>query len=1174
MKAWYYHTFLLIILIPLFLAPVESTAQVINDDEAIELYPSFRHRSVINTVIVSYYKNDDFYLPMGELFRLLKINYQPYINGQIILKGKYLEEQTPYEINLTTFTASFGKKEFTLTQDDFLIGDLDYYFKPEIFKTLFDLDFAIDFNNLALTLESIRTLPVVSELLREQKRTRARYNASAEKNYDIRYSRNRSLLNGGVLDYNISNAYSENTNLFTYNGNVGFEAFGGDVEGNMNGSYSQDFSSFNTNGLRWRTVFRENPWISSVMIGQTRSDGLVGDPYTGIRISNDPVEPRRMFDEFRIEGNTLPESEVELYLNNSLVDFQETNELGNYDFLVPLTYGISRYDVRIFGPTGQVQELSKSIQIPFTFTPPGEINYQLNAGRSDVRQIGSMENDYLANGNIAVGITDWLSTNAGIEYYESLATPTFKGGFSARLLSKYLVQAEAASDAFIRTSANVVYPNAASLGLTYTNFTGGFGIYNLSNDQSQLLANFFFPVTISGTPVNFRLNSFTRVRESLDNTRLKLETSIRKNRLNISFAYSDSYVGELKILEPTNLSRIQNSYTYSVSRASTLPQFLRGSFIRAQFSYLPKLNQFEGVEFLFSRNINQNGRIQFVYARNFFSNFNSIGLNLVLDFNKTRSSTTFRSLRNTNTVTQNFRGSIGFDSQNSQFLLTNRQQVGRSASAIRLFVDNNANSVYDEGDEIMPDNAVRIDRAGASFYTAGDITYFTQLQPYFKYNMEIIKSNIRNPMLVPVFDKFAIISDPNQFKSIDIPFYISGVMEGRVERKFPGTEATDGLGGVKILINKLDSDYSQEVRSFSEGSYYAYELPPGKYEARIEKNQLDILKVVSDPEKIEFEIRPLPEGDFIEGLNFLLLPVEEQRSQEQEIITTEPEPSPSVGSASVVRRNNAISINYNIEVDSLSIDGCLYGLQLGTYSSLTKATELAKQHQNYNPSIVFNTSRDLYALRSKATSSFSESAILARSSTTNVFPDVAVINKCYSSDVPVSNTIRSGYEHHFIQFGAFFKEYQSDQLVNSLDERFSIQAMTMLDDRDNMFKVRVGPYESRADALKKRLELVGKYPSLDLYLTKQVATNIINADFEFVLQLGEFRTTEDAALYAIRIDNSFNIRSKVIIDEQEDITLITEQVFTDWNEFLGLKRRIEADSTFIRPVIQLIQKKQ
>ncbi len=1175
MKRWYFHTFLFIILISLSLAPVESSAQVINDDEAIELYPSFRHRSVINTVIVSYYKDDEFYLPMGELFRLLKIDYTPYINGQIILKGKYLEEQTPYEVNLTTFSARFGDKRFTLTQDDFLIGDLDYYFRPDVFKKLFDLDFTVDFNNLALTLESIRTLPVVSELLRQQKRTRARYNASVEKNYDVRYGRNRSTLNGGVLDYNISNAYSENTNLFTYNGNIGLEAFGGDVEGSMNGSYSQEFSSFNTNGLRWRRVIRENPWVSNIVVGQTRSDGLIGDAYTGLRITNEPVEPRRMFDEFRIQGNTLPESEVELYLNNALVDFQETNDLGNYDFLVPLTYGISRYDIRIFGPTGQIQEQSRSVQIPFTFTPPGEINYQLNAGRTDFRQIGSTERDYIANGNIDIGLTHWLSASTGAEYYQSLDNPVFKGGFSARLFSQYLVQAEAASDAFIRTSANVVYPNAASIGITYTNFTGGAGIYNLSNDQSQLLTNFFFPITLFGTPVNFRVNSFTRVRESLDNTRLKLETSIRKNRVNISFAYSDSYVGELNLLEPTNLSRFQNSYTYSISRASTLPDFLKGSFIRAQFSYLPKLNEFEGLEFLFSRNVTQKGRIQLVFARNFFSKFNSVGLNLVLDFNRTRSSTTFRSLRNNNTITQNFRGSVGFDSENSQFLLTARQQVGRSATAIRLFVDNNANSIYDDGDEIMTDNAVRIDRAGASQISVGNINYFTQLLPYFKYNMEVIKSNIRNPMLVPVFDKFAMISDPNQFKPIDIPFYISGVMEGRVERKFPGTETTSGQGGVKILINKLDGDYSQEVRSFSEGSYYAYELPPGKYEAQIEKNQLDILKVISQPAKIEFEIKPLPEGDFIEGLNFLLLPIEEQEALETESsITASPEPSPSVGSASVVRRNNAISINYNIEVDSLSIDGCKYGLQLGAYSSLSKATELAKQNQTYSPSIVFNTSRNLYALRSRASSTFSESAALARSSTNKVFPDIAVINKCYSSDTSTSDNIKSGFEHYFLQFGAFFKEYQSNQLINRLNNRFGIQANTMFDNKDTMYKVRLGPFENRTVALKKRLELITKYPSLDLYLTRQIATDIINADFEFVLQFGEFRTAEDAALYAIRIDNSFNVRSKVVIDEQDKTTLITERVFTDWNEFLALKRRIEADSTFIKPVIQLIQKKQ
>ncbi len=871
MKICLYHILLISIII-FCLSPTNSNAQV-NDDEAIELYPSFRHRSVINTVVISYYKNDEFYLPIGELFNALQIDYSfDASNGSIVVKGRYLKEETPYELNLTNLTAKFGRNSFQLTQDDFLIGELDYYFTPEVFQKMFDLSFEVDLNNLSITLESIKTLPIIAKYLRLQKRQRIRDNTYAEKNYPVRFNRETDLFNGGFLDYNLTNAYVRGTNLFTYSATSGFELAGGDLQGSMIGSISENFNSFETNNLRWRYAIRENPLITSLTVGQTRSDGLLGDAYTGIRITNDPIEPRRLFDEFRIDGNTIPESEVELYLNNVLVDFETANGVGDYNFLVPLTYGNSKYDVRIFGPTGQVQEISKNIQIPFTFTPPGEINYQLNAGQLDFRQIGSLEKDYIFNGDVSAGLTNWLSAKVGTEYYKSFdGKPTYKASLSSRLLSKYLLLMEYASDAYIRSSANVVYANSASLGITYTSFLEDFNIYNLSQDKRQIIINGFMPYKFFGLPANFRVSTFARIRENLNNTRFKVETAVRKNRLSFRLSYSDNYIGSFTPFEPTQLARIQNSITFSIPRSSNLPKFLKGAFLRTQLTYLPSLDQFEEAEFFISRNIFKRGRIQLVGGRNFLTGFNNFGFNLVFDFNKVRSNTSIRTIRSNSTYSQNLRGSVGFDSNYGNLMFTGRQQVGRAGTAIRLFVDNNSNGVFDEGDDQIEDNAVRIDRAGANSYTRDGVSYFTLLQPYFKYNMEVIKSNIKNPMLVPQIDKFALITDPNQFKSIEIPFYLSGVIEGKVERWLTGNRSI-GIAGLKLLLINEGGETFQELRTFSDGSFYSYEVPPGSYELKVDPGQLNLLNVKTSPGSLNFDVKALPEGDFVEGLNIVLYP--------------------------------------------------------------------------------------------------------------------------------------------------------------------------------------------------------------------------------------------------------------------------------------------------------------
>jgi hypothetical protein len=884
-KQWVYHTSLIFIL-SLCFQPNQTLAQEL-DDEAIELYPSFRHRSVINTVVISYYKNETFYLPIGELFNLLQIDFNTEVNeNNIILNGKYLKEETPYSIDLTDFKASIGNKEIQFTKDDLIIGDLDYYLTPRIFEELFQLNFEMDLNNLALTLESVLTLPVVEALLRKQKRSRIQNNLPVDKNYEIASNRNRQILNGGFLDYNFSQAYNKDFSVFTYNSAIGVEFLGGDVQGSLLGSVSGEYNSFETDNLRWRYTIRNNDYISKITVGQTRSDGILTSSYKGIRITNEPIEPQRIFDEYRITGNTFPESEVELYLNNSLVNFQQTDGIGDYNFLVPLTYGSSNYKLRIYGPTGQIREIGKNIQIPFSFTAPGRVDYHFNVGQQDFAQIGTTDRKYLVNGDVSAGINSWLSTKVGVEYFEELTdSPTYKASISSRLFTNYLLTSEYASNAFFRTTAGVVYANSASWNFTYTDFYDETSVYNLSGDDKQLNGGVFLPFNLFSIPTSLRFSAFSRLRKSVNNTRIRIDASFRKKGFGTRFSYSDNYLGNVNVLEPTLLSEIQNSYTYTISKTSSFPPFMRGMFLRTQFTFLPKMNEFDSAEFLVSRNIFDAGRIQFLVAQNFMNNFTSIGLNLVIDFDKIRTNTSARTVRNSTNIIQNVRGSVGFDNNNNNFVLTSRQQVGKAATAFRLFVDNNANDIFDEGDNIIPENAIRIDRSGSKPYSKNGISYYTQLQPYFKYNLEVNEAAIKNPMLVPKIDKFAIVTDPNQFKPIDIPFYMSGVIDGKVERTIILGEPKRGVSGLKLIMQGVNSDFVKEIRTFSDGSYYAFEVPPGKYTISVDNNQLDILDAKPSPSKLEFEVKALPEGDFVEGLNILLVPKDLDRDSLEQIPT-------------------------------------------------------------------------------------------------------------------------------------------------------------------------------------------------------------------------------------------------------------------------------------------------
>lgn len=882
-KEWKYTLLTLIVFLCVPLNSHKVTAQSTQNEE-IEVYLSFTYRGAVNSVIISYFKDDEFYLPFKELFQILGIdNSVDLSDGKILLSGRFLKNQTPYTINLVSNQSSFGDENFPISKDDYLVKELDYYIKASFFKDFFGLDFQVDFNNLAIKLETNFEIPAVQRLIRQQKREQVENNQrTLNLNYPVKYNRDRKVFGAGFLDYNLSVINTDEANLFLINTAVGAEVLGGDVQGSLSSSYSKDVFNLNTNNLRWRYAFTNNSAITSIFAGQVSSDGFLGNPFTGIKITNQPIEPRRLYDEFVVQGNTLSRSEVELYLNNNLIDFQEADAAGNYRFITPLTYGTSSYDLRIFGPTGQVLEKSKRIQVPFSFLPPGEINYNLNVGKLENPILGTQDRGFIAQGNTKIGVTNWLTANAGLEYFENYNdnAPTFNGGFSARILNKYLLTTEVLPNVLARARGSAIFGNSSSIGLSFTDYYEDGGIYNTSSVTQEIQGSIFYPFRVGETPLNVRFFASRLERLTSPFTRYRVDLNTRVSRFNIRAGLSNSSVGNNFFALESN-AELNFSTTYTFPRYENTPKVFHSLFMRGEISFLPTDNELKEISIFASRSIFDQGNIQLSYSKNFRFQYNAVSLGLVIDFNKTRANSRFNSIRGSNTLTNTIRGSVGYDANNSNFLLTSRNQVGRSASAVRLFVDYDGDEKFSEGDELIRDNAIRLDRTGTTQYKDG-ITYITQMQPYFKYNMEINKGAIKNPLLVPRQDKFGVISDPNFFKPIDIPFYSSGIIEGVVNRRY-NNEIENGIGGIRLYLENVNENTVQELRSFSDGSFYSYEIKPGKYELSIDPAQLEILESKSLPSKIDIEIEALADGDFVEGLSFLIAPKDFDPDKKEEI---------------------------------------------------------------------------------------------------------------------------------------------------------------------------------------------------------------------------------------------------------------------------------------------------
>ncbi|TVR43426.1 MAG: hypothetical protein EA394_01170 [Bacteroidia bacterium] len=826
----------------------------------------FNYRGVGGVYVTGFYDYsvDKMFLPILELFDLLQIYYEP-SPGDFTLTGTYLSPDQPFRIMVTQQQVFLKGNVYVFDADDFRIGEMDFFASPRVFEEVFGLFFTINLNQLSLALETDHTLPV------EKAAERARLRQMIESRdvnrilYPLVYDRDRRIAGIGFADYNISGGFSADNPSVSFNIIGGAELLGGDIQGSLVGSWSGHAHLLRASNLRWRYVVRDNPRFSTFQAGQMSTTGIQPRSIRGVSVSNDPVEPRRIFESYVVDGTTEPDSEVELYLNNRLIDFQRANEIGYYRFEFPLTYGTTQLVINIFTPSGEALQIDRRIQIPFTFLPPGEVAYNIQGGQTEVFLGEGEKEKWLIHGDVAYGITEWLTAKAGTEYIQRITEdrPFFYGGLSARVMSQYLLNLDIAPDGFYRGIASVMYPTGRSINLQYTYYQDN-PFYSMGGAEQDAQITFFSPFTLFRIPMGVRIGADHQMLGNSSATRYRADLSMRVGRMNIRgnyrdalFLFEDDYVFGRGLLT--------GSLTYTFMRSPGLPVFVRGMFLRGNVSYSIPESAMEDISLQMTRSLRQWGRVNLDVSYDFRNEQTQMRLGLIMDLASFRSTTNLDLRNDRAVIRQNLRGSLGFDRNPDRVVASNRNQVGRSGASVILFVDNNNSGTFDEGDEIIPYRAIRLDRSAQIFVGRDGIVRINQLQSYFRYNMEVVRQALPNPLLAPGKDNFSFVADPNRYKRIEIPFYRTGVIDGTVfmirdDERRP-------QGGLRLIINGLDNEFRETVRNFSDGSYYAMDMPPGKYSIEIDPTQLDFLDAYMPGGAIVFEIQALAEGDFLENFD-------------------------------------------------------------------------------------------------------------------------------------------------------------------------------------------------------------------------------------------------------------------------------------------------------------------
>jgi len=852
--------------------PGESGFESIYAPQGEEVLLSFRYRGVGNVYITGLYDYsvNKMYLPVSELFSLLQIYYEPYL-GDFALHGTFLIADQPFHILFTQQKVILKDKEYAFDFDDFRIGELDLFLSPLVFEEVFGMYFTIDMNTLVLSLETDHTMPIEEAIERERARRLIEAREVTRELFPLEYDRNRRLIGFGFADYNISGTFSQENPNMHYSVVGGAEVFGGDIQGNVTGSLTEDGHRIRASNLRWRYVVRDTPWFSTFEAGQIQTTGLQNRNIRGASISNNPVEPRRIYETYIVDGNTEPDSEVELYLNNRLIDFRRADAAGYYRFEFPLTYGTSQLTINIYTPSGELRIIDRRIQIPFTFLPPGEMAYNIQGGLTETFLGADDQEKLLFQGDVSLGVASWLTAKVGSEYIEDFNEnrPLTYGSLSARVFSQYLLNVDIAPDAFYRGIASVMYPSGRSFSLLYTHYEDN-PLFSGGGVDQDIQLSFYTPFNLFNTHMSFRLSGDYRSIGTSSATRYRTDFSMRLGRMNLRASYRDVlYYSDNDYLY--GRGRVSGNVTYTFMRSPGIPVFVRGMFLRGNVSYSIADNTFEDMSLQLSRSIRQWGRINIDAGYDLRSEQFLFRLGFIMDWMPLRSTTNVDIRGDRTSIRQNFRGSLGFDRNPDRIVTNNRSQVGRAGASVILFVDNNNSGTFDEGDEIIPARAVRLDRSAQIQVGPDGVIRINQLQSYFRYNLEVVRAALPNPLLVPAKNRFSFVADPNQYKRIEIPFYRTGVVDGTVFSLRNGEKRSQG--GLRLIVTGIDNDYQETIRNFSDGSFYSMDMPPGRYTIEVDPAQLGFLSAHMPEGPRVFEVRALADGDFIEDLNIIIEPL-------------------------------------------------------------------------------------------------------------------------------------------------------------------------------------------------------------------------------------------------------------------------------------------------------------
>ena len=846
-------------------------------------------------------------LPLGDLARALDFSISADAQAGIA-GGWFLAENRLFSLSLSRREVTIEGRALTFDPALVHAADGDIYVDVRLLSQWFPIDIAFDLPNLTTTLTSREPLPIESRLAREDARERALRQRGPDRDYP-KEKQTPGLISIPRADVYVQGLRATNgsqTKRYSYSYNMTGAA---DVAGTnasvfVSGENGQAISDIRTTfertdldgrlgesllGDLGATQIRGGDIYTPQFALTTRSQVANGATITNFDVGGTPDE----FDRITLTGDLPLGWEMEVYRNETLIDFAEARSDGRYEFTdVPLLFGVNVVRLVFYGPQGQVREETRQIRVGLDQIKPGEVKYEISAGLHDDRLIAnqrvsgtdSRRDQARMLARVQTGISKNLSLGGSI-----VAIPRDDGG----------------RDTYVGTTLATSFGNLFGKVDLVDQQDGGWATRMMA--QTSILG--FSTILEHNITKNFLSEQFTGTGDSKLNssTTLRVDGAISAfdlPQMPVSLTLDhDRFVNGDKTTTLSNrvtvpIGRLSVTHTLDYSRTKTstgVDKTASGTFLlggrvgdvrlRGTVGYkvLPETD-YGTMTLTADKRISKNLEISLGLERSAppdIVNSVSFGLNRLTEWSAWGLDLEYSD----DAVFQarvNMAMSFGINPATGRPQVTADRIATQGALMSRVFLDHNGNGVFDDGDAPMEGVRLEIDRGIQRNKTDADgFVYISSVTPNRNLMVKLDADSLGDPFLVPSKKGVSIVAYPGSTARVDFPVVTTGEIDGTVF-KVEGTKVFP-VSGAEVQMLDAEGNVVRELRSAFDGFYLMEFVPPGAYSLRINPEQLTKLGLVTEGVR-----RATIEGDgtVISGQDFVL------RAQGTDAPTDAPAPRP------------------------------------------------------------------------------------------------------------------------------------------------------------------------------------------------------------------------------------------------------------------------------------------